>query len=108
MAKVIDYARRIFYDWRSPSIVEKEIEAELQFHLDCKVDDLISEGWDPADARQEACRLLGNLGELKEQCAFERNALRHTVEDVLAVVFIPVILVFVLFSALVSLAVDPD
>lgn len=35
--------------------------AELRFHINCKVDDLIGQGWDAEAARREAERQFGNL-----------------------------------------------
>jgi predicted permease len=38
-----------------------DIRAELRFHLDCKMEDLIAQGMTPEDARREAERQFGNI-----------------------------------------------
>ncbi len=38
-----------------------DIKAELRFHLDCKTEDLIANGWSPDGARKEAERQFGNM-----------------------------------------------
>lgn len=52
--------------WRSGRISD-EIDAELRFHLDSRVDDLIREGWSPRAARREAARRLGGTLGLRER-----------------------------------------
>ena len=38
-----------------------DVKDELRFHLDAKTDDLISQGWDPKEARREAERQFGDV-----------------------------------------------
>jgi predicted permease len=38
-----------------------DIRAELRFHIDCKTEDLIRQGWRPEAARNEAERQFGNI-----------------------------------------------
>jgi predicted permease len=38
-----------------------DVKDELRFHLETKVDDLVAQGWRPADARKEAARQFGNI-----------------------------------------------
>jgi predicted permease len=38
-----------------------DVQAELRFHVDCKTEDLIAQGWNPEAARHEAERQFGNL-----------------------------------------------
>lgn len=38
-----------------------DVEDELRFHLEAKVDDLVGQGWEPAAARWEAERQFGDL-----------------------------------------------
>jgi predicted permease len=38
-----------------------DVRDELRFHLDAKTDDLISQGWHPEAAREEAARQFGDL-----------------------------------------------
>ena len=42
-----------------------DVDSELRFHLDSTVDDLVQRGWEPAAARQEAERRLGDLERLR-------------------------------------------
>ena len=43
-----------------------DVDDELRFHLDSKVDDLIAHGWRPEAACEEAKRQLGDLRRLRE------------------------------------------
>jgi predicted permease len=43
-----------------------DVEDELRFHLEAKIDDLVSRGWDPKAARQEAERQFGDLHALQQ------------------------------------------
>jgi predicted permease len=47
-----------------------DIKAELRFHIDCKTEDLIANGWSPDGARKEAEREFGDM--LAVQHAGER------------------------------------
>ena len=38
---------------------------ELQFHLECLIDELVDQGWSPADARRESARRMGDLRSLQ-------------------------------------------
>jgi predicted permease len=48
--------------------VERELDAELQFHLDQQIRENISAGMSAADARSAACRMMGGIAQVKEQC----------------------------------------
>src|SRR6185295_12690109 len=53
-----------------------DVQDELRFHLDEKVDDLVAQGWDPRAARREAERQFGDLEGVKtmgEQLGRERE-----------------------------------
>jgi predicted permease len=45
---------------------QADVDDELRFHLDSKIDDLIAQGWRPHAARAEAERQLGDLRRLRE------------------------------------------
>jgi predicted permease len=45
------------------------IDEELQFHFDRLVEDLIAGGLDPAQAREQARRRMGNLDDVRAECA---------------------------------------
>jgi predicted permease len=49
------------------SIVEQELDEELRFHLECKVDDQIARGVDEREAYYRALRSLGGLQQRKEE-----------------------------------------
>src|SRR5271157_2308934 len=38
-----------------------DVKDELRFHLEAKIDDLVTQGWRPEAARQEAKRQFGDL-----------------------------------------------
>jgi hypothetical protein len=48
--------------------VDADIEDELEFHLAMRSQELIEQGWEPGSARQEAMRLFGDLGNIRNQC----------------------------------------
>jgi predicted permease len=52
--------------WRVP--VEREVEAELAFHLEMRVAELVEEGMDPASAREAALRRFGDLAAITATC----------------------------------------
>src|SRR3954454_24516161 len=47
--------------------VEEELDEELQFHLDHKIEEGIAHGLSPADARYAAMRSMGGLEQRKEE-----------------------------------------
>ena len=53
--------------WRVP--VEQEIDEEVAFHLEMRTRELVSRGMDPESARRIALRRLGDLHDLKQECA---------------------------------------
>jgi len=60
----------IFPRFRLGEDVDREIEA----HLALCADELIRDGWDPADAREEAGKRFGNEDRIRRQC---RSVERH-------------------------------
>jgi len=64
--------------FRRPS-VEFELETELRFHLDELIEENISSGMPPEEARRAAQRMIGGVAQCKEEC---RDMLRvNFVED---------------------------
>ena len=60
--RILDKARlRLRSLCRRPN-VEFEAEAELQFHLDQLIEENISSGMPPEEARQAAQRMIGGMG----------------------------------------------
>jgi predicted permease len=47
--------------------MERDMDAELEFHLDARTDDLVARGLKPVDARQRARKELGDALKWKEQ-----------------------------------------
>ena len=47
------------WTWRSAEVVDREIEEEFDFHIDCRIRELIDSGMTPELAAEEAGRLFG-------------------------------------------------
>src|SRR5450432_4872963 len=47
--------------------IENELDEELQFHLDHKIEEGVAEGLSPEEARYRALRAMGGLDQRKEQ-----------------------------------------
>src|SRR6266446_10931370 len=76
---ILDKARlRLLSLCRRPN-VEFELETELRFHLDQLIEENISSGIPPEEARRAAQRMIGGIAQCKEEC---RDMLRvKFVED---------------------------
>jgi predicted permease len=48
---------------------DEDVERELRAHLAWRTEELVSAGWDPAAARQEAERVFGDYGSVRDACA---------------------------------------
>ena len=46
----------------------REVDDELAFHLDSRVERLVAQGWDPEAARSEALRQFGNVDAVRDDC----------------------------------------
>ena len=53
--------------------VERELDEELQFHLERKIDEGIAEGLSPDEARRRAMRAMGGLDQRKEEIRDTRH-----------------------------------
>src|SRR5437016_14467663 len=53
--------------FRRPN-VEFELETELRFHLDQLIEENISSGMPPEEARRAAQRMIGGIAQYKEEC----------------------------------------
>ena len=61
--------RRLFrFPWRTPQQIDKDLDAEVQFHLDMRTEELVDQGVAPAVARKEARRGFGDLEETRRYC----------------------------------------
>src|SRR5690242_3311932 len=52
--------------WRVP--VDREVDEELDLHVEMRTRELIQRGMDPASAREAAIRRMGDLARLKQTC----------------------------------------
>ena len=48
--------------------IERDIDAELAFHVDGRADDLVEEGLAPREARAEVIRRFGDIDRFRERC----------------------------------------
>ncbi|MEM1181810.1 MAG: ADOP family duplicated permease [Acidobacteriota bacterium] len=46
----------------------KDVDDEIQFHMDCRIDELVEDGWGREAAEQEVRRAFGREAEIREQC----------------------------------------
>src|SRR2546429_2662347 len=69
--------------FRRPN-VEFELETELRFHLDQLIEENISSGMPPEEARRAAQRMIGGIAQYKEECRDMRrvNFVEDLVQDV--------------------------
>ena len=58
--------RRLFqFPWRTKRQIDRDVEEELQFHLDSRVAELVSQGMSASDARREAQREFGDVNDAR-------------------------------------------
>jgi hypothetical protein len=82
--RLLDKARlRLRSLCRRPN-VEFELEAELRFHLDQLIEENISSGMAPEEARRAAQRMIGGIAQYKEECRDMRRVdfVQDLVQDV--------------------------
>ena len=68
-------SRRVFHRFSG----DEDVDRELQAHLDLCVDELVREGWDPNDAREEAEARFGNRTRIAEECGAVSRGHRRAV-----------------------------
>src|SRR5436189_5572173 len=81
---ILDKARlRLRSLCRRPK-ADLELEAELRFHLDQLIEENISSGMPPEEARRAAQRMIGGMAQYKEECRDMRrvNFVEDLVQDV--------------------------
>ena len=63
--------------------VERDLDEELQYHLDKKIEELRSRGLDPVEARNVALRAMDGLTQRKEECRDARrvNLIDNAIQD---------------------------
>ena len=58
--------RRLFrFPWRTRQQIDEDVVAEVRFHLEMRTQELIDQGRDPAQAREEAQQQFGNVDEAR-------------------------------------------
>jgi putative ABC transport system permease protein len=63
----------------TPRSIERDVDAELRFHIEARVEDLMRQGHSRDDAEREAQREFGDAGEARrELSAIDRRAARRT------------------------------
>ena len=64
--------------------VEQDLDEELQFHLERKIEEYIAHGLTPEDSRYAALRAMDGLTQRKEECRDTRrvNFIENTVQDI--------------------------
>jgi predicted permease len=64
--------------------LEQELDEELQFHLEHKIEEHIAKGLSPEQARRTALREMDGLTQRKEECREARGvmAIENTVQDI--------------------------
>ena len=61
--------RRLFrFPWRTNQQIDKDLDAEVQFHLEMRTEELIDHGVAPAAAREQARRGFGDIEETRQYC----------------------------------------
>src|SRR5262245_24566577 len=59
--------RRLFQFWRrSRAMIRRDVDAELQFHIDARTDALVREGFSRDDARARALREFGDIEDARD------------------------------------------
>src|SRR5215475_10231684 len=63
--------------------VERDLDEELRYHLDRKIEESLSRGLDPAEARNVALRAMDGLTQRKEECRDVRrvNLIDNAIQD---------------------------
>jgi predicted permease len=61
--------------------LDRDLSDEIQFHLQCQIDENIARGMNPDEARRSALRSLGHVQQVKEECREMRNV--NFIENVL-------------------------
>ncbi|MFW6202565.1 MAG: ABC transporter permease, partial [Gemmatimonadota bacterium] len=64
--------RRFFrLPWRSAARIREDVDEEIAFHLDMRVEELVNEGMDPREARERAEREFGDVDAARRTIADE-------------------------------------
>jgi predicted permease len=82
--RILDKARLRLRSLCRRRNVDFELEAELRFHLDQLIEEKISSGMPPEEARRAALRMIGGIAQYEEECRDMRrvNFVEDLVQDV--------------------------
>ncbi|MFC1530470.1 ABC transporter permease, partial [Gemmatimonadota bacterium] len=77
-----EWKKRTHINGKRPDVkglpVEEDVDREMRSHIDLMVDDLIADGWDPDEAREQALRTFGDLEKARrKQKAITRTGDRN-------------------------------
>ena len=61
MAKIRGIPRHFRFPWRSLLEIHRQVDEELQFHLDCRIEELLESGYSQEEAEQITHREFGDL-----------------------------------------------
>ena len=61
--------RYLSFPSRNAARIRRDVTAELQFHIDMRVDELVQRGMSRADARAQALRQFGDVADATRYCA---------------------------------------
>ncbi len=64
--------------------VEQDLDEELQYHLERKIEEYVAQGMTPEQSRQAGLRAMDGLTQRKEECrdTWRVNAIENTVRDI--------------------------
>src|SRR5580658_2829579 len=67
-----------------PQRVEQDLDDELQYHLEQKIQECIAQGLTPEESRYAALRAMDSIGQRQEECRDARgvNRIENTVRDI--------------------------
>ena len=68
MARLPGFRREFRFPWRTRTQIDRDLDAELAFHLEMRTAELVDRGMTPKAARQEALRQFGDLADTKRYC----------------------------------------
>ena len=82
--RILDKARLRLRSLCRRTNVDLDLEAEFSFHVDQLIEEMISSGMPPEEARRAAHRVIGGITQYKEQCRDMRrvNFVEDLVQDV--------------------------
>ena len=68
MARLPGFRRDFRFPWRTRTQIDRDLDAELQSHLEMRTQELIDGGMTPAAARREARRQFGDIADATRYC----------------------------------------